>query len=63
MSQSKDQDQQSLRGPMKGVQESQTPAEEKAGQYTGDSPDKGKKSKASQESDVEGSPNQGTESR
>lgn len=56
------------RGPMKGAPDTQTPAIEHPGQYTGTSPDQNQSQERNAEdgstaSATEGSPNQGTESR
>ena len=60
MSQDKQQNDQSLRGPMKGIPDDQTPAETTAGKYTGTSPNKENQSQESQQSDDEANQNQGS---
>ncbi|HEY9699422.1 MAG TPA: hypothetical protein V6D10_19345 [Trichocoleus sp.] len=60
MSQDNQQNDESLRGPMKGVPDDQTPAVTTAGSYTGTSPDAKNKSQESENSDEETIQEQGS---
>ncbi|MBE9180924.1 hypothetical protein IQ268_20400 [Oculatella sp. LEGE 06141] len=61
MTHSKDQESSPTKGPAKAPQENQTPAVDHPGQYTAEKAKE--QDQSSEQSGVEGSPNQGTESR